>query len=33
MYAYQITWNDGHDTGIYTLEFIYELSQREQAAS
>lgn len=18
-YAYQITWNDGHDTGIYTL--------------
>lgn len=26
-YAYQITWNDGHDTGIYTLESLRELSE------
>jgi len=25
-YAYQITWNDGHDTGIYTLESLRQLS-------
>jgi DUF971 family protein len=25
-YAYQIAWNDGHDTGIYTLERLRELS-------
>ncbi len=25
-YAYQIAWNDGHDTGIYTLESLRELS-------
>lgn len=25
-YAYQITWNDGHDTGIYTLETLRKLS-------
>jgi DUF971 family protein len=24
-YAYQITWNDGHDTGIYTLEVLRKL--------
>ena len=24
-YAYQITWNDGHDTGIYTLEYLREI--------
>jgi DUF971 family protein len=24
-YAYKITWNDGHDTGIYTLENLREL--------
>jgi DUF971 family protein len=24
-YAYQITWNDGHDTGIYTLETLRRL--------
>ena len=24
-YAYQITWNDGHSTGIYTLERLREL--------
>jgi DUF971 family protein len=26
-YAYQITWSDGHDTGIYTLEHLRELCQ------
>ncbi len=25
-YAYQITWNDGHDTGIYTLDSLRQLS-------
>ena len=25
-YAYQISWNDGHDTGIYTLESLRKLS-------
>lgn len=24
-YAYQIVWNDGHDTGIYKLELLREL--------
>jgi DUF971 family protein len=24
-YAYQITWNDGHSTGIYTLHALREL--------
>jgi DUF971 family protein len=24
-YAYQITWNDGHDTGIYPLEVLRNL--------
>lgn len=24
-YAYKITWNDGHDAGIYTLENLREL--------
>jgi DUF971 family protein len=24
-YAYQIAWNDGHDTGIYTLEHLRKL--------
>ncbi len=26
-YAYQIVWNDGHDTGIYTLEYLRQLGQ------
>jgi DUF971 family protein len=33
-YAYQIVWNDGHDTGIYTLEqlrFLCEKSARPAA--
>jgi DUF971 family protein len=25
-YAYQITWNDGHDTGIYPVERLRQLS-------
>jgi len=29
-YAYKITWNDGHDTGIYTLENLRALCQCEQ---
>ena len=24
-YAYKITWSDGHDTGIYTLEHLRQL--------
>jgi DUF971 family protein len=24
-YAYKIVWNDGHDTGIYTLEHLRDL--------
>jgi DUF971 family protein len=24
-YAYQIRWNDGHDSGIYTFEYLREL--------
>jgi DUF971 family protein len=26
-YAYKITWNDGHDTGIYTLENLRALCE------
>ena len=26
-YAYKIGWNDGHDTGIYTLEYLRSLCQ------
>ena len=26
-YAYSIRFNDGHDTGIYTLEFLREISE------
>ena len=24
-YAYQIAWNDGHDTGIFTIEHLRQL--------
>ena len=24
-YAYKISFSDGHDSGIYTLEYLYEL--------
>ena len=30
-YAYQIHWNDGHDTGIYVLEALRQLSQPRDA--
>ncbi len=26
-YAYQIVWNDQHETGIYTLELLRQLSE------
>jgi DUF971 family protein len=29
-YAYQITWNDGHDSGIFTLEHLRELCQCDE---
>jgi DUF971 family protein len=29
-YAYKITWNDGHDTGIFTLEVLRQLCQCPQ---
>jgi DUF971 family protein len=31
-YAYQITWNDGHDTGIYPLEQLRHLGEKEPHA-
>jgi DUF971 family protein len=31
-YAYQIVWNDGHDTGIYPLELLRQLSATTGAA-
>ena len=29
-YAYKITWSDGHDTGLFTLEHLRELCQCPQ---
>jgi len=29
-YAYKITWNDGHDTGIYTLENLRQLCEMQK---
>jgi DUF971 family protein len=29
-YAYKITWSDGHDTGIFSLETLRELCQCPQ---
>jgi DUF971 family protein len=29
-YAYKITWSDGHDTGIFTLENLRALCECEQ---
>jgi DUF971 family protein len=26
-YAYQITWNDGHDAGIFTVQSLREMSE------
>jgi DUF971 family protein len=28
-YAYQITWNDGHSTGIYSIELLRSLSEKK----
>ncbi|MGI9558430.1 MAG: DUF971 domain-containing protein [Thermodesulfobacteriota bacterium] len=30
MYAVQFKWNDGHDTGIYTFDFLREKCPCEQ---
>ena len=30
-YAYKITWSDGHDTGIYTLEHLRQLCPDDQS--
>ena len=30
-YAYQIVWNDGHDTGIYSLDVLRELGSPHPA--
>ena len=30
-YAYQITWNDGHDTGIYPLTMLRDLGIQKDA--
>jgi DUF971 family protein len=32
-YAYKITWNDGHDSGIYTLESLRALCQCPHCAN
>jgi DUF971 family protein len=32
-YAYKITWNDGHDTGIYTLELLRQLSNPSNSSN
>ena len=32
-YGYKIVWNDGHDTGIYTLENLRALCQCPECAS
>jgi DUF971 family protein len=31
-YAYKITWSDGHDSGIFTLENLRELCQCPECA-
>ena len=33
LYAYQITWNDGHDAGIYTLENLRRLGETNPPAN
>ncbi len=32
-YAYKIVWNDGHDTGLYTLEILRGLCQCPECSS
>ncbi len=29
-YAYQIVWNDGHDTGIYSLDYLRQISKPKE---
>ena len=29
-YACQITWNDGHSSGIYNFQYLYELRRRQE---
>lgn len=29
-YAYTIAWSDGHDTGIYTYEFLREFGELQE---
>jgi DUF971 family protein len=29
-YAYKITWNDGHDTGIYSFDTLRQLDESEK---
>ena len=29
-YAYTITWSDGHDTGLFTLEYLRQLGESEK---
>jgi ATP-binding protein involved in chromosome partitioning len=31
-YALQFAWNDGHDTGIYTFEYLRQLHDANQRA-
>ncbi len=33
LYALQFKWNDGHDTGIYTFEFLRKQCPCEQCAA
>ncbi len=33
LYAYKITWSDGHDTGIFTLESLRAMCECEQCAA
>jgi DUF971 family protein len=30
-YAIQITWKDGHNTGIYSWEYLQELDKGQQS--
>ena len=32
-YAVRITWSDGHDTGLYTWEFLRELAERDDVTT
>jgi DUF971 family protein len=32
-YAYKIVWNDGHDSGLFTLEHLRELCQCPQCTA